>query len=53
MASGDYQTIHRDQERSQLLAAIARQLRANFDFTDPLPDRLRDLLDELERRTLA
>ncbi len=43
----------RDGALSEMQAAIARALGAEYDLAEPLPDRLADLLRQLEQRNGA
>ena len=43
----------RDSSLSEMQAAIARALGAEYDLAQPLPDRLADLLRQIERRSGA
>jgi hypothetical protein len=53
MTNNDYWAAYCDAGRSHVLKAVGRELRAHYGLADPLPDRLRDLLIELDRRAAS
>jgi hypothetical protein len=49
--NSNFASRERAERRKQVLASIGRLLRQVYDTPSPLPDRLADLMKELERST--